>query len=54
VLDHLRITDRIKSLFIVGSFNCYPAQIERLLDSHPAVAQAAVIGMPDECLGEVG
>jgi acyl-CoA synthetase (AMP-forming)/AMP-acid ligase II len=57
VLDehgYLRITDRIKDLFIVGGFNCYPAEIERLLANHPAVAQAAVIGMPDERLGEVG
>jgi acyl-CoA synthetase (AMP-forming)/AMP-acid ligase II len=57
VLDergYLRITDRIKDVFIVGGFNCYPAEIERLLAEHPAVAQAAVIGVPDERLGEVG
>jgi HIP---CoA ligase len=57
VLDergYLRITDRIKDVFIVGGFNCYPAEIERLLSDHPAVAQAAVIGVPDERLGEVG
>ena len=50
----LRITDRKKDLFIVGGFNCYPAEIERILCEHPAVAQCAVIGVPDERLGEVG
>ncbi len=57
VLDergYLRITDRIKDVFIVGGFNCYPAEIEKLFAEHPAVAQAAVIGIPDERLGEVG
>jgi acyl-CoA synthetase (AMP-forming)/AMP-acid ligase II len=57
VLDergYLRITDRIKDVFIVGGFNCYPAEIEKLLAEHPAVAQVAVIGVPDERLGEVG
>jgi HIP---CoA ligase len=50
----LRITDRKKDLFIVGGFNCYPAEIERMLCEHPAIAQAAVIGVPDERMGEVG
>jgi acyl-CoA synthetase (AMP-forming)/AMP-acid ligase II len=57
VLDergYLRITDRMKDVFIVGGFNCYPAEIEKLLCEHPAVSQAAVIGVPDERLGEVG
>jgi acyl-CoA synthetase (AMP-forming)/AMP-acid ligase II len=57
VLDargYLRITDRLKDLFIVGGFNCYPAEIERLLANHPGVAQSAVIGVPDERMGEVG
>jgi acyl-CoA synthetase (AMP-forming)/AMP-acid ligase II len=55
VLDarYLRITDRIKDMFIVGGFNCYPAEIENLLCSLEGVAQAAVIGVPDERLGEV-
>ncbi len=56
VLDergYLRITDRMKDVFIVGGFNCYPAEIEKLLAEHPAVAQVAVIGIPDERLGEV-
>ncbi len=57
VLDargYLRITDRIKDMFIVGGFNAYPAEIEHVLLSHPAVAEAAVIGVPDARLGEVG
>ncbi|MCU1644388.1 MAG: fatty acid--CoA ligase [Nocardia sp.] len=50
----IRITDRIKDMYIVGGFNAYPAEIEKILDSHPAVAQSAVIGIPDERMGEVG
>ncbi|MDP5181937.1 FadD3 family acyl-CoA ligase [Blastococcus sp. BMG 814] len=50
----LHITDRLKDMFIVGGFNAYPAEIERLLTQHPAVSQAAVIGIPDPRLGEVG
>ncbi|WP_198653674.1 FadD3 family acyl-CoA ligase [Actinocorallia populi] len=50
----IRITDRIKDMFIVGGFNAYPAEIEKLLDSHPSVAQSAVVGVPDERMGEVG
>jgi acyl-CoA synthetase (AMP-forming)/AMP-acid ligase II len=51
---HLRIVGRIKDMFIVGGFNAYPAEIENLLLGHPAVAQVAVIGIPDERMGEVG
>jgi acyl-CoA synthetase (AMP-forming)/AMP-acid ligase II len=51
---YLRITDRIKDLFIVGGFNAYPAEIESLLLDHPHVAQVAVVGIPDERMGEVG
>jgi acyl-CoA synthetase (AMP-forming)/AMP-acid ligase II len=51
---YLRITDRLKDMFIVGGFNAYPAEIERVLLTHPAVAQVAVVGAPDERLGEVG
>lgn len=57
VLDasgNLRITDRIKDMFIVGGFNAYPAEIEQLLGLHPDVADVAVIGVPDARLGEVG
>jgi HIP---CoA ligase len=41
-------------MFIVGGFNCYPAEIENLLTEHPSIAQVAVIGVPDERQGEVG
>jgi acyl-CoA synthetase (AMP-forming)/AMP-acid ligase II len=41
-------------MFIVGGFNAYPAEIEGALLRHPDVQQAAVIGVPDERLGEVG
>ncbi|MEU9136007.1 FadD3 family acyl-CoA ligase [Streptomyces sp. NPDC048404] len=57
VLDaegNLRITDRIKDMFIVGGFNAYPAEIEQLLGLHPDVADVAVVGVPDSRLGEVG
>ncbi|MGO9511111.1 MAG: FadD3 family acyl-CoA ligase [Mycobacterium sp.] len=50
----LRIVGRKKDMFIVGGFNAYPAEIEGFLLKHPAVAQAAVIGVPDERLGQVG
>ncbi|WP_156687199.1 FadD3 family acyl-CoA ligase [Mycobacterium sp. Marseille-P9652] len=50
----LRIAGRKKDMFIVGGFNAYPAEIEGFLLGHPAVAQAAVIGVPDERLGQVG
>ena len=51
---YLKITDRIKDMYIAGGFNCYPAEIENILMHHPAVAQVAVIGIADERLGEVG
>jgi len=57
VLDergYLRIVGRSKDMFIVGGFNAYPAEIENHLLRHPDVQQAAVIGIPDERLGEVG
>jgi acyl-CoA synthetase (AMP-forming)/AMP-acid ligase II len=57
VLDadgYLRITDRRKDMYIVGGFNCYPAEIEKIMAAHPGVAQVAVIGIPDPRLGEVG
>lgn len=50
---YVRITDRIKDMFIVGGFNCYPAEIENILHSMPGVARAAVIGVPEERMGEV-
>jgi acyl-CoA synthetase (AMP-forming)/AMP-acid ligase II len=50
----LKIIGRKKDMFIVGGFNAYPAEIEGFLMQHPAVAQAAVIGVPDERMGQVG
>jgi acyl-CoA synthetase (AMP-forming)/AMP-acid ligase II len=52
--SRLRIVGRKKDMFIVGGFNAYPAEIEGFLLEHPDVAQAAVIGVPDERLGQVG
>jgi len=51
---NLRITDRLKDVFVVGGFNAYPAEIEQLIARHPKVSEAAVIGVPDSRLGEVG
>ena len=51
---NLKITDRKKDLFIVGGFNAYPAEIEGMLLRYPGVSQVAVIGIPDERMGEVG
>ena len=51
---YLRITDRIKDMYIVGGFNAYPVEIERMLLQHPKIAEAAVVGIPDARLGEVG
>ena len=51
---NLRITDRLKDMYVVGGFNAYPAEIEQVLVRHEGVSEAAVIGVPDERLGEVG
>jgi acyl-CoA synthetase (AMP-forming)/AMP-acid ligase II len=51
---YVKITDRTKDMFIVGGFNAYPAEIESELLTHPSVAQAAVVGIPDDRMGEVG
>jgi len=51
---NLRITDRKKDMYIVGGFNAYPAEIEAIMVGHPFVGQVAVIGVPDDRLGEVG
>jgi len=53
--DHyFYVVDRIKNMFISGGENVYPAEIERVLVSHPEVAAVAVIGVPDDRWGEVG
>ncbi|MFC5747859.1 AMP-binding protein [Actinomadura rugatobispora] len=49
----IRIVDRIKDVVIVGGFNVYPAEVERILGEHPDVESIAVVGVPDERMGEV-
>ncbi|MBK6802314.1 MAG: AMP-binding protein [Novosphingobium sp.] len=51
---YVRITDRKKDMFISGGFNVYPAEVEKLLATHPAIGMVAVLGVPDERMGEVG
>jgi len=51
---YVRIVGRIKDMFIVGGFNAYPAEIEAAVVEHEAVTRAAVIGIPDDRMGEVG
>jgi acyl-CoA synthetase (AMP-forming)/AMP-acid ligase II len=51
---NVKITDRVKDMYMVGGFNAYPAEIEAILRCHGAVAQVAVVGVPDERMGEVG
>ena len=46
------IKDRVKDMIIRGGFNVYPREIEEVLYGHPAIAEAAVIGVPDPALGE--
>lgn len=48
----LRIVDRKKDVIIRGGYNIYPREVEEVLMRHPAVAQVAVIGLPDELHGE--
>lgn len=51
---YLHLRGRESEMFIRGGFNVYPAEVENLLERHPKVARAAVLGVPDEKLGEVG
>jgi long-chain acyl-CoA synthetase len=48
----LVLVDRIGELMLVNGFNVYPAEIERVLDEHPGVAEAAVVGVPDPVTGQ--
>ncbi|MFP7572018.1 AMP-binding protein [Marivita sp. S2033] len=48
------IVDRIKDMYISGGENVYPAEVERVLDTHPAILEAAVIGVADDRWGETG
>ena len=57
VLDprgYLTVTDRLKDMYICGGFNVYPVEVEQVLARLDGVAEAAVIGVPDARLGEVG
>jgi long-chain acyl-CoA synthetase len=49
---YLTIVDRKKDMILRGGFNVYPREIEEVLMTHPAVALCAVVGVPDERLGE--
>ncbi|MET8776022.1 FadD3 family acyl-CoA ligase [Nocardia sp. NPDC004654] len=51
---YLRITDRLKDMYISGGFNVYPAEIEQALARLDGVAESAVVGVPDTRMGEVG
>jgi acyl-CoA synthetase (AMP-forming)/AMP-acid ligase II len=53
-LGYLTLVGRYKEMYICGGYNVYPKEIEDILMEHPAVAMAAVIGLPDEIRGEVG
>lgn len=51
---NLHLTDRIKDMYLVGGFNCYPAEIEHIMRTMPGIAAVAVIGVDDARLGQVG
>jgi acyl-CoA synthetase (AMP-forming)/AMP-acid ligase II len=51
---NIKIVGRAKDMYIVGGFNVYPAEVEDLLRGHPDIRDAAVIGIPDQRLGEIG
>ena len=51
---YVRIVGRKKDMYIVGGFNVYPAEVEEVLFTHPAVQNVSVVGVPDPVFGEVG
>jgi HIP---CoA ligase len=51
---NLTITDRLKDMYISGGFNVYPAEVEQALARLDGVVDVAVVGVPDERMGEVG
>ncbi|HVT41404.1 MAG TPA: class I adenylate-forming enzyme family protein [Acidimicrobiales bacterium] len=51
---NLQLSGRAHERYIRGGYNVYPAEVEEILLTHPGVARAAVVGMPDDVLGEVG
>ncbi|WP_421764084.1 o-succinylbenzoate--CoA ligase [Ekhidna sp.] len=54
VEGYFYVKDRIKNMFISGGENVYPAEVEKLLQTHPSIHEVAVIGVPDDRWGEVG
>ena len=51
---NLRLVGRVSEMYIRGGYNVFPAEVEAALGAHPAVAQVAVVGVPDPVLGEIG
>jgi acyl-CoA synthetase (AMP-forming)/AMP-acid ligase II len=51
---YLTVTDRLKDMYICGGFNVYPAEVEQALARLDGVVESAVVGIPDQRLGEVG
>ena len=51
---NLRITDRLKDMYISGGFNVYPAEVEQTLMRMDGIDDVAVVGVPDERMGEIG
>jgi long-chain acyl-CoA synthetase len=49
---YLYLVDRKKEMILVGGYNVYPREIDEVLSGHPAVMEAAVVGIPDEFRGE--
>ncbi len=49
-----RLAGRRKEMFIRGGYNVYPMEVESILGNHPAIAEIAVVGRPDEVMGEIG
>ena len=52
--DYLHLVGRLKEMYLRGGYNVYPVEVEATLAEHPGVARVAVVGVPDEVLGEIG
>jgi len=50
---YIYVVDRLKDMIITGGFNVYPAELERVIAQHPAIAMVAVAGVPDPVKGEL-
>ena len=51
---NVRLVGRLKEMYIRGGYNVYPSEVEDALTDHPAIARAAVVGIPDPTFGEIG